>query len=165
MNRKKEIRDGKDVLVQLRRTEIVYDVSFASWAHEDEHMLTDKMADFIDRQVKSATSILQSRISFVRVDRTQMRTDDIMEHTDGWVIVLRFPNEWRGSAELLQDHVHRYVAGYVVQEWMRLKAKDREQRMAVADKQTEVESALNDVVTEAYKMKRINPTWDLEERH
>ena len=152
---------GKDVLVELARNEIVYDVSFWSWAQDDKVMLSDKMADFIDRQVKSATAVLQSKISFARIDRTQMQTDNIREHQDSWDIVLRLPDGWRGSAELLTDLVHQYVSGFIVLAWIRSKAKSREERMVVADKQQEVDGALLNVISEAYKMDVECPSWSL----
>lgn len=152
---------GKNVLVSLARNEIVFDASFASWAQKDEDILGEKMADFIDRQVKSATAVLQTKISYAVVSRSQIRTDDIREHQDGWLIKLCFPKEWTGSAELLQDHVHQYVADYVILKWMKAKAKTREERMVVADKQQEVDEALIDVMNEAYKMSVKCPSWNI----
>ena len=154
---------GKEVLVELARNEIAYDASFVSWAQMDEHLLmADKMADFIDRQVKSAVAKLQSNISFARVEQSQMRTNDIDGHPDCWPIVLVFPENWRGSADLMTDLAHRYVAGFVTLEWLRAKAKNREERRVVTDKQSDLDDALRDVIREAYKIYEPCPAWNVE---
>lgn len=178
--RRHEIRkENGSYCVLLHRSEIAYDVELASWAMTKTHFVSvkgaqtednleqvledaqdsvidDRLADWIDRQTKTAVSKVKSQISHAVVQRSRMASDEILDTPLQWHIQLHFGQEWRGDAQTLCDLIHDYVVKYITHEWCQLKFPTL---AATIDAQAEY--ALREVRAEAYKIGAVSAGWTL----
>ena len=172
-------RENGSYCVLLHRNEIAYDVELASWAMTKTHFVSlksnqtddnleqvledaqdsvidERLADWIDRSVRTAVSKVKSSISPMVVQHSRIASDEILDAPLQWQLILHFDSDWRGDVQTLCDFIHDYVVKQVMCEWCVLKFPTLAPTLAA-----QADGVLRDVRAEAYKMGPVSAGWTL----
>jgi len=153
----------KEVVIQLNRAEVVYDLQFATnriarLVSLDKDGKQTKINssisaegkdndDYVNRLITSAVSELRSNTAWANAEKSGSVVDNNLSEKIGrWVFVFKVPMSWRGNTQVLGDKIHEYVSNKVTAGWLKMVAPGYTQTY-----REEADSALNDIKHELRK--------------
>lgn len=121
-------RDGYKVCIRLLRDEIKYDVDYDTWKrgeqaedpkHKFEVQTDEENAEWLNREINDAVSMIRKRLRAYIKGRSRMVTDEL-EDCDEWTINMVMEDGWAGNVDDMCRLMHRYVVSYVLRDWYAL---------------------------------------------